>query len=124
MPPVTLTFDRLPSMVPAYARVILSKKPYYAPDVSGVQPIAVEARSVVISARHVRRYREACVMKPAQTVPVSFPHVLAMPLHMQLFTAPGFPAKVLGLIHLRNTIRALKPVPIGRELQVRVDLEN
>lgn len=120
----TLTFDRLPSMVPAYVRVILSKKPYYAASVTGIEPIAVEARSVVISPRHVRRYREACAMAPADTVPVSYPHVLAMPLHMQLFIAEQFPAKVLGLIHLRNSIRALKPVPVGRELQLRAEVDT
>lgn len=124
MPHTTVTFDRLPSMIPAYARVITSKKPYYAPDISGVQPFGVETRSVVISPRHVRRYRAACVMMPSETVPVSFPHVLSMPLHMQLFVAAGFPVKVLGLIHLRNSIRALKPVPTGRELQLRVDFES
>jgi acyl dehydratase len=121
---MTLTFDRLPSMVPAYVRVILSKKPYYAPDVAGVRPFGVEARSVIISPSHVRRYRAACAMAPGDTVPVSFPHVLAMPLHMQLFIAPAFPAKVLGLIHLRNSIRIIKPVPVKRELQLRVDLES
>jgi acyl dehydratase len=120
---MTVTFDRLPSLVPAYVRVIFSKKPYYAPDVSGVKPFGVEARSVVISARHVRRYREACGMAPSATVPPSFPHVLAMPLHMQLFASPHFPAKVLGLIHLRNSIRALKPVPAGRELQLRAEVQ-
>jgi acyl dehydratase len=121
---MTETFDRLPSMVPAYVRVILSKKPYYAADIANMEPIAVEARSVVISARHVRRYRQACAMAPAETVPVSFPHVLAMPLHMQLFIADAFPAKVLGLIHLRNSIRVLKPVPVGRELQLRAEVDT
>lgn len=121
---MTVTFDQLPSMIPAYARVLTSKKPYYAADLSGVQPFGVEARSVVISARHVRRYRAACVMDATDLVPVSFPHVLSMPLHMQLFVAAGFPVKVLGLIHLRNSIRALKPVPTGRELQLRVDFES
>jgi acyl dehydratase len=123
MPHTSVTFDRLPSMIPAYARVILGKKPYYAADVSGVQPFGVEARSVVISARHVRRYRAACGMQSGDSVPVSFPHVLSMPLHMQLFVTSAFPVKVLGLIHLRNSIRWLKPVPTGRELQLRVDFD-
>jgi acyl dehydratase len=30
---------------------------------------------------------------------------------------------VLGLIHLRNSIRFIKPVPVRRELQLRVDLD-
>lgn len=118
------TFDHLPSMIPAFARVVLSRKPYYAADLSKVHPIGVEARSVLLSASHVRRYREACGMQSSEAVPVSFPHVLSMPLHMQLFIAVGFPVKVLGLIHLRNSIVIRKPVPVGRELQLRVDFES
>jgi acyl dehydratase len=47
-------------------------------------------------------------------------HVLAMPLHMQLFVVKNFPVKVLGLIHLRNTIRVLGPVDERVPLRLRV----
>jgi acyl dehydratase len=47
-----------------------------------------------------------------------------MPLHMQLFIAEQFPVKVLGLIHLRNTIRTLGAVDIAAPLSLTVDFET
>ena len=108
-------------MVPAYARVLLGRKPYSAPDGTSIEPVELEARKVVLSAAHIRKYREVCAVPPsAQGLPPAYLHVLAMPLHMQLFVVKNFPVKVLGLIHLRNTIRVLAPVDERAPLRMRV----
>lgn len=108
-------------MVPAYARVLLGRKPYSAPDGTRIEPVELEARKVVLSAAHIRKYREVCAVPPsAQGLPPAYLHVLAMPLHMQLFVVKNFPVKVLGLIHLRNTIRVLAPVEEREPLRLRV----
>lgn len=108
-------------MVPAYARVLLGKKPYSAPAGTTIEPVEIEARKVVLSAAHIRRYREVCAVPSSATgLPPAYLHVLAMPLHMQLFVVKNFPVKVLGLIHLRNTIRVLAPVDERAPLRLRV----
>lgn len=108
-------------MVPAYARVLLGRKPYSAPDGTVIEPVELEARKVVLSAAHIQRYREVCsVPASAKGLPPAYLHVLAMPLHMQLFVVKNFPVKVLGLIHLRNTIRVLAPVDERAPLKLRV----
>ncbi|HEY0684795.1 MAG TPA: MaoC/PaaZ C-terminal domain-containing protein [Steroidobacter sp.] len=119
--PTKISFARRPSMVPAYARVLLGRKPYSAPDGTRIEPVELEARKVVLSAAHIRKYREVCAVPPsAQGLPPAYLHVLAMPLHMQLFVVKNFPVKVLGLIHLRNTIRVLAPVEEREPLRLRV----
>lgn len=108
-------------MVPAYARVLLGKKPYSAPDSTVIEPVELEARKVVLSAAHIQRYRDVCAVPASATgLPPAYLHVLAMPLHMQLFVVNNFPVKVLGLIHLRNTIRVLAPVDERAPLRLRV----
>lgn len=108
-------------MVPAYARVLLGRKPYSAPSGTVIEPVELEARKVVLSAAHIQRYREVCAVPvSAQGLPPAYLHVLAMPLHMQLFVVKNFPVKVLGLIHLRNTIRVLAPVDERAPLTLRV----
>ncbi len=108
-------------MVPAYARVLLGRKPYSAPNGTVIEPVELEARKVVLSAAHIQRYREVCaVPASAKGLPPAYLHVLAMPLHMQLFVVKNFPVKVLGLIHLRNTIRVLAPVDERAPLKLRV----
>src|SRR5690606_10778767 len=120
-PPIKISFARRPSMVPAYARVLLGRKPYSAPSGTVIEPVELEARKVVLSAAHIQRYREVCaVPASAQGLPPAYLHVLAMPLHMQLFVVKNFPVKVLGLIHLRNTIRVLAPVDERAPLRLRV----
>jgi acyl dehydratase len=105
-----LSFATLPSMVPAYARVLMGKKPYSAPPGTVVTPIELEVRKVKISRAHLQRYREVCAVSDSSRLPPAYLHTVAMPLHMQLFIAEKFPVKVLGLIHLRNTIRVYRDV--------------
>ncbi|MDY6946485.1 MAG: MaoC/PaaZ C-terminal domain-containing protein [Pseudomonadota bacterium] len=124
-PPTKISYARRPSMVPAYARVLLGRKPYSAPDGTVIEPVELEARKVVLSTSHIQRYREVCaVPASAQGLPPAYLHVLAMPLHMQLFVVKNFPVKVLGLIHLRNTIRVLAPVDERAPLKLRVYFET
>lgn len=120
-PPTKISYARRPSMVPAYVRVLLGRKPYSAPSGTVIEPVELEARKVVLSASHIQRYRDVCaVPASAKGLPPAYLHVLAMPLHMQLFVVKNFPVKVLGLIHLRNTIRVLAPVDERAPLKLRV----
>lgn len=124
-PPTKISFARRPSMVPAYARVLLGRKPYSAPSGTVIEPVELEARKVVLSSAHIQRYREVCaVPASAKGLPPAYLHVLAMPLHMQLFVVKNFPVKVLGLIHLRNTIRVLAPVDERAPLRLRVSFDT
>lgn len=112
-------------MVPAYARVLLGKKPYVAPDDVRIEPVELEVRRIVLSAAHLRRYRTICAVPASVTeLPPAYLHVVAMPMHMQLFIAKGFPVKVLGLIHLRNTIRVLRRADIKAPLRLRVHFDT
>ena len=64
----------------------------------------------MLSAAHLQRYRDVCAVPAGAALPPAYLHLVAMPMHMQLFVVKNFPVKVLGLIHLRNTIRVLAPV--------------
>lgn len=111
-------------MVPAYARVLLGKKPYIAPAASVIEPVELEVRRIVLSTSHLQRYREACAVPRSAGFPPAYLHVVAMPVHMQLFIARNFPVKVLGLIHLRNTIRVLGEVDMKAPLRLRVHFDT
>ena len=117
--PTTISFAGLPSMVPAYAKVLLSKKPYVAPAGTRIEPVQLTVKKVRLLSSHLKRYNEICGA-PAGGVPPAYLHVLAMPLHMQLFIAKDFPVKVLGLIHLRNTIRVLGSINLSSPLTLGV----
>jgi acyl dehydratase len=115
-----ISFAGLPSMVPAYARVLMGSKPYSAPEGTVVTPIELEVRRVKLSPAHLARYRDICGVPAGTGLPPAYLHTVAMPLHMQLFIAEKFPVKVLGLIHLRNTIRVFRNVDVREPLKLTV----
>jgi acyl dehydratase len=119
-----ISFAGLPPLIPSLARVLMSSKPYSAPAGSVIEPVDLEVRKIKLSASHLQRYREICGVPPGTGLPPAYLHVVAMPLHMRLFIAEKFPVKVLGLIHLRNTIRVFKTVSLSEPLTLSVRFDT
>ncbi len=67
---------------------------------------------------HLDRYRRVCGFKPGATLPVTYPHMLAFPLHMALMTSGNFPYPLLGLVHIANRIEQYKALPCDRALDI------
>ncbi len=70
-------------------------------------------------AGHLRRFREGCGFAPDGQLPVPYPHVLAMPLHIALLTRAEFVVRLMGLIHVANEIEWLRPLPEGGDYSLR-----
>lgn len=117
-------FNGLPSMVWPYCKVLSSNKPLLAP--AGTQPPSLLLRTerVRIHAGHLRRYRQICGIADNGLVPHAYLHVLAMPLHMRVFTHAEFPVKVLGLVHLRNVIRQFQAIKVDSILDLSVSYDS
>jgi hypothetical protein len=118
------SFNGLPSVVPAYARVLFGRKPYTAPPNTTIEPVHLEVRRISLAASHLQRYRDICGMPVQPHLPPAYLHLVAMPLHMQLFIASGFPVKVLGLIHVRNTIRVFDYIDLSAPLRLHVHFDT
>ena len=118
---VQLRFAKLPSALASFPRALLNKRP----DVTTVaDPPEFHARveKVRIDPAHVARYAAVCgfdaLMVRNGYVPLTFPHVLAMPLHMGIFANAAFPLRPSGLIHLSNTIAAPGELHPGMSLDL------
>jgi acyl dehydratase len=114
----------LPSMLWPYCKVLSSRKPLLANTNAPIPALLIEAQQVGINAAHLRRYRDICGLSHHPYLPHAYLHVLAMPLHMQVFTHAEFPVKVLGLIHRRNVIRQWQPVPADSTLHLSVEFNS
>ena len=79
-----------------------------------------EVRTATVSPDHVRRYADVCGFPVKDTAPITFPHVLAFPLHMGVLSSPEFPFPAIGMVHLRNTITQHRPVLVGESLHLEV----
>ena len=65
-----------------------------------------------------------CAFPEKDTVPLTYPHVLGFPLHLQVMTDPGFPFPAMGSVHLTNAITAPRAIAIGETVEVGVRPEN
>jgi acyl dehydratase len=74
---------------------------------------------VDVDRRHLAAYDRVCGFRLRDELPVTYPHVLAFPLAMDLLTGP-FPFSPLGLVHVANRIEQLRPVRAGERLDLRV----
>ena len=70
------------------------------------------------------RYARACGFRPEHGVPLSFPHNLALPLHLLLLTSPAFPWPASGMVHLANRIRQYQRLEAGQALRLEVHCER
>jgi hypothetical protein len=106
MSSVSLNFTSLPSIWMAYPKALLARRPAHVPQGRDVPSIEARIEGLQIDTRHLDEYRRVCGFAADGRLPLTYPHVLAMPLHMAMLTCDAFPVKLLGLVHVRNLIRS------------------
>ena len=91
-----------------------------------VEPTEViaEVDGVVLDPSSVARYSAMCGFEPSTGLPVTFPHVLAMPLHLKIFALRAFPLRPMGLIHLSNSIQSPGALAAGMRVDIAVAARN
>lgn len=81
-------------------------------------------RGVTVDRDHLARYDRVCGFRLTDTLPATYPHVLAFPLAMALMSAPDFPFPVVGIVHVANRITVERPVDAGEPLDLMVRAER
>jgi MaoC like domain len=65
-------------------------------------------------------YCRVCTFEIRDTLPATYPHVLAFPLHMELMADTSFPFPMVGLVHIANRIELRRPIGADERLTLRV----
>jgi hypothetical protein len=81
-------------------------------------------RGMEVDQAHVAAYAEVCGFAPSQTLPLTYPHMLAFPLHMAIMTDGSFPYPAIGTVHLRNAITQHRPIVPTEVLDVTAIATN
>jgi acyl dehydratase len=102
-------------------RAVVARKP--APG-GEVPRLELAVPRVAVEAPRLERYRQVCGFAPDVFLPLTYPQVLAMPMHLALLNRPEFPYRLLGMVHVRNRVRQHRRLPVSAMLQVRVWLEG
>jgi acyl dehydratase len=86
-------------------------------------PPAELSASVRVDRDHLAAYDRVCGFPLSDTLPATYPHVLAFPLAMRLMTAPSFPFPVVGLVHVAQRVTVHQPLT-RQDLDLSVRAEN
>jgi acyl dehydratase len=83
-------------------------------------PALERMRDVGIDRARLARYADVCGFAPdAATLPATYLHVLAFPLHMELMTDGSFPFPAVGLVHLANRVVVHRPLGCDERYALR-----
>ncbi|QIE24166.1 MaoC like domain protein [Caballeronia sp. SBC1] len=116
----TVILESLPPPVKLYGRALqgIFKRPER---VAELPPLRLVRPGVALDPEQIGRYARVCGFIPEQGVPVTFPHVMAFPLHLMLLTDPAFPWPAMGLVHVSNSVRLRRTLHSGQSLRIEVE---
>ena len=121
-----------PALGPLYRRAAIRAMPRIGlvpgtdkrPPIEVLPDVELVLRGVEIDRARLADYDRVCGFRLADTVPVTYPHVLAYPLAMRLMTAGDFPFPAVGLVHVTNRITLARPIDASERLDLAVRAEN
>jgi len=106
---MTATLDRPPSALSLYLKAAGSarRKPG-----KNIEIPLVETRldNVRADAKLLAAYNKVCGFKDSEFLPITYPQVMAFSLPMVLMADDKFPLPMLGIVHVRNSIRQTRPL--------------
>ena len=120
----SLEFARAPAIWSMYPRIMVSRKPSLVPDGGAVPRIEARLAKVVIDRKHLAAYSDVCGAAAGATLPIAYPHVLAMPLHLAMLGAEAFPVKLFGLVHVHNRIAMRQPLSAEEPAEIHSWIEG
>ncbi len=77
-------------------------------------------RDLATDRARLAAYDKVCGYRLSDTLPATYPHVLAFPLALALMSAGDFPFPVAGLVHVANHIEQLRPIGADEHLELTV----
>lgn len=122
---VLLEFNALPSVIRSYPAMFTDRSPSLLREGQTVPPIEARIDAVCARPEDVEVYAEACGF-PAdnETLPLTYPHVLAMPLHMAMLSSDAFPVRIMGLVHVANRIKQYRRLDLQEVMSIHCRLEG
>jgi len=122
----TRTLANPPSVLPLYARAAAplipgaSLLPFVPGRGGDVPEIELELAGLTPDPEKVAAYSRVCGFALRDSLPPTYPHVLAFPLHLAGMGDGGFPFGAVGLVHVENRIVQRRRIGAGEALTIRV----
>lgn len=123
MTAIRLNFQDSPNLLGQYVRALFSKgskkQPTTLPNIQAWQT------GIYTDHKKVAAYAKVCgFTEQSQLLPLSYPHILAFPLHMELMLHKDFPLALMGLVHIRNRIVQYRGISLQDKLDICCSFTN
>jgi acyl dehydratase len=116
----TTVLEAPPSMRQLFAKAALTARGR-----GGDLPDTHLARiGVAVEPGQLAGYARVCRFDLANTLPVTYPHVLAFPLQLALMADRSFPLPLPGFVHVRNRIDQVRAIGLDEPLDLEVWAER
>jgi acyl dehydratase len=119
--------DNPPGRLPLLARAGLGLVPGVSrlPLVGGprggdVPDLTLVMNDVSVDRDRLASYARVCEFSLLDTLPATYPHILAFPLQLSLMTDSSFPFPAIGLVHIYNRITQHRPLHVTEVLSLKV----
>jgi MaoC like domain len=118
-----------PSMLPLFARAGAamipgaSRLPFVGVGGGGggdVPDLTLQLADVAIDPDRLTAYNRVCGFDLRDTLPATYPHILAFPLQLSLMTDSSFPFPAIGLVHIYNRITQHRAIRTTERLHIEV----
>ncbi|MGZ4427607.1 MAG: MaoC family dehydratase [Nocardioidaceae bacterium] len=116
--------DDAPSALPLMLRAALPAIPGVSllPGIrktgTSLPDLTLTRYDVGVDREHVAAYNEVCGFPLKDSLPLTYPHMLAFGLHLAIMTDPSFPFPAIGTVHLENSITQHRAISASEALQV------
>jgi acyl dehydratase len=113
-------------MLPLFARAGVamvpgaSRLPFVGGGGGEIPDVVLTRDDVAVDRARLAAYDRVCGFDLSDTLPPTYPHMLAFPMHLALMTDGRFPLPAIGLVHIANTITVHRPIMAGEPLSLRV----
>ncbi|HEY2949796.1 MAG TPA: MaoC/PaaZ C-terminal domain-containing protein [Micromonosporaceae bacterium] len=117
----TVELEGSPNLAQLYRRAARDA----VPGLGGGRPATVPdtelvLRGVAVDRARLAAYNRVCGFRVSDSLPATYPHVLAFPVAMRLMTAPDFPFPVVGVVHVANRIELVRHIDAADTLDLAV----
>jgi acyl dehydratase len=122
----TRDLSRPPSMAHLFARAGAamipgaSRLPFVGGGGRDVPDLTLRLPNAAIDPDRLGTYNRVCGFDLRDTIPATYPHILAFPLQLSLMTDPSFPFPAIGLVHIANRIVQHRAIRSSERLDITV----
>lgn len=112
-----------PTIISQYGRALLSRG--QKGKITNLPTVNLWQTGVRPNAKKVAAYAKVCGFAfDGDKLPLTYPHMLAFPLHMELMLHKDFPLALMGLVHIRNSVTQHQAIRISDKLDICCKFSN